>query len=673
MVRTILTTLLVTLLLSTPAARPCYAQTDPPISKEAWIATLGKLAGQDPDSYRVIRQFTLQDDDLVYNALREGWSQIKDRAVRMNLVTSILQGKVQSQDSVESAPEINPHFLDIVALQLNEPKSAADGPPGQPGYAQLQMLNEAEGIALQPVPDAAAFAAWRSTITAREVRAVLAEGAGRVVSALKGGNAERTLRTLTLLRRLTYYTGISTSSNNGVITRSATAGGLVLVRREALLAAGLTAVLGRLLRAENPELVLARLRPEDDALAALEPEMKRELPRVLRRPHAPVAPAIIFRQDDVPELLTAYKGDWAADEMAALLLRDANAGTHSAEVVNAIDGPRSPRIIPTLIAIVEADEKRPAGNNPYLSTLLKAAQLPFDPSDDSVLRVGMWWRIWWHDNRGRFGRDARNLAIPHISARQQEFVADPPEIASARRRVERVSIGADDERSYWLIGPGWRPTAALSDEDKDAIARSGLTKFSAANHELPGLVVAVTDADTDDPACLDTWLDVSDALGRSYFIALVKRPKWPGFTADAWLTEHSARVLPHPGITTEALVDQVVRQMALNAAVDPDRVFLVGVGTAGSAAYACALRKETPFRGFCLLSAPYRTAVLPQSLAPKGRKFYIGLGLEGRGGLDALAESGMSLARSGAVVKMEKVVGGREVDGVREAIRWLTR
>ena len=153
------------------------------------------------------------------------------------------------------------------------------------------------------------------------------------------------------------------------------------------------------------------------------------------------------------------------------------------------------------------------------------------------------------------------------------------------------------------------------------------------------------DGDTSDNSLLDSWLDVSDALDRRYYLAIAIRPRWNEKLADRWLTRKDRAEVPGAAFTTEAFAEQIVRQMALNAAIDPDHVFLVAEGQ-GHGGHACALQKETVFRGFCLFSAPFRSTLLPPLSAAKNRRFFLALGMEGQGGADTLAVAAESLLNS---------------------------
>ena len=57
--------------------------------------------------------------------------------------------------------------------------------------------------------------------------------------------------------------------------------------------------------------------------------------------------------------------------------------------------------------------------------------------------------------------------------------------------------------------------------------------------------------------------------------------------------------------------------------IDPQRVFLHGAADSGLAAYACSLTETTPFRGFYIHDAPFRSTQLPALTHAKGRRYFL--------------------------------------------------
>ena len=354
-----------------------------------------------------------------------------------------------------------------------------------------------------------------------------------------------------------------------------------------------------------------------------------------------------------------------------LLQKNAESPRPDYSLTNALQAMRSPRLIPALIGVMDIPQNQSPGFNPYENILRQFAQIRGMGMGSDRGHDSLWWRVWWHDNKKQYPAEIQKLPIPRFrKTAAPEF--DSPAALAPRPRLEQVFVSQDENRSYWLIGATAPPPVPLSQRDKTAIANSGLKKLAAVKQDRPGLLVVLSDADTADPAILDTWLDVSDALGGRYFIAVAIRPRWNDATSGRWLTQPERSLAPTAAFTTETFAADIARQVESNVALDPDRIFLIAEGKSGSAGLACALQKTTTFRGFCLLSASFRSALLPPLAAAKGRRFFLALGLVGHGGTDALAGAAEPLLKQrAAVVQSERIKSGSLQDGIQQGIRWL--
>lgn len=332
---------------------------------------------------------------------------------------------------------------------------------------------------------------------------------------------------------------------------------------------------------------------------------------------------------------------------------------------------RNPRVIPTLIGLLDLNDSRRIGFNPFENVLRQITRVGWNGTDTERTHDSVWWRLWWHDNKKQYPAEVQKLPIPNFHKVKTDSLESAHPVAS-RRRLERVLVSEDPKRAYWLLAPGWVPSLPMTDAEKSAVANSGLKRLAAVKEDRPGLIVVLQDGDADEPSLLDPWLDVADALDRRYYVAVAIRPRWNEKAAGQWLTQKDRAAFPMAQFSTEAFAEQIVQQLKLNVSLNPDHIFLVAEGKAGTAGYACALQKSTAFQGFCLLSAPLRTTLLPPLPAAKNRRFFLALGIEGMGGTDSLAAAAEPLLKQqGAQIQAERVKSGSIADGVQHAVRWL--
>ena len=101
------------------------------------------------------------------------------------------------------------------------------------------------------------------------------------------------------------------------------------------------------------------------------------------------------------------------DLIAGLLQKSAESKTPDFTLVNAVQGFHNPRLIPTLIGLLEAMDTTRPGFNPYDNTLRQLTQIPWNGSMADREHDGLWWRIWWHDNKKRYAPEVQKVSIPH--------------------------------------------------------------------------------------------------------------------------------------------------------------------------------------------------------------------------------------------------------------------
>ena len=663
---------------------PALAQDKAQEARRGWVDRL--MSPPQPIERRSMMQELFQlPADTLFAVVKEAWPRIKDLNVRSDIERFYLQGAYFGNTGPILRTR-DAHILDMLDLIiLEEPPPAANGKADQPDYLKAQAFQEARSMALQPLKDVEEYKAWRKTTGEKSISEMIAENSRRAVKELNGATTERRLELLKLFAGLRYWSGTSAGSNNGVTFYKHTAEGTTAIRRAAMLDAGFVLALGSLLNAKNPPEIrigalrcMAKYAPDDDALQPFEKDLQRELPALVESAKSEQVPGVppvnAISTGDCAILLTGFSTDWSADLTAKLLRKGLEGGPPDFSITNELQHMHNPRLIPTLIGIIDTPSPFGSGYNPYENILNQLTRAGIgNGMGRPVVHDSLWWRVWWHDNKKNFPPDVQKIPIPTL----RRTGATPTVSASStstRNRLERVFVSEDERRSYWLISANVPPPVRMSEQAKEAIGNSGIRPLAAVKQERAGLIVALTDEDASDPAVIDQWLDVSDALDRRYYVAVVIRPRWPGVPVGRWLLSKDRSTAPLADFTTETFVDEIARQVESNIAIDPERVYLAAGGTAGTAAYACAFQSATPFRGFCLLSSPFRAALLPPPFAAKGRRFFIGLGLTGATGGDSLAAAAEPLlTRHSAKVRVQHVKDGSLTNGIREGVDWLER
>ena len=199
---------------------------------------------------------------------------------------------------------------------------------------------------------------------------------------------------------------------------------------------------------------------------------------------------------------------------------------------------------------------------------------------------------------------------------------------SLRRERKLVSIGGDSKRDYWFITSGLllkrKPAAKSTAKTGAAFPAAPPADFSdipAAGR--PGLLVVLSDGGA---GGADTryWQNlVGKNFGGKYLAAVAVAPQFREKQNPRWLTKTERGNAKTAAFTTETLAAQIVKDVESKYPVNPARVFLIGAGAGGQAAYACSLQAATPFRGFALVGSAFHPANLPPFTLAKGRRYYL--------------------------------------------------
>jgi predicted esterase len=301
-------------------------------------------------------------------------------------------------------------------------------------------------------------------------------------------------------------------------------------------------------------------------------------------------------------ILGAVKSAWASDLLFNMLMED-YPSSDSWIFLQALSTATDPHLIPKMIALLEADDSQDTAQ------LLNIALRKLTGSKIDRMHDGGWWHIWWDRNKTDFSEDVQAIPYPRVMVRKS-IEANGFFI---RRRAELHLLDDDPQRAYWLLCPAYiAPTTAQN----GPVAPPRKPSF--------GLIVGLADGVGNGEDLTDFWQEaIQKSLKDGYFVALPIAPKWSAKQPAAWLTQQSLAQVKEARFSTETFLHDVVKDVEGRYPIDPSRLFLHGVGDGGLAAYACSLNDNTPFKGFYVLSAPFKTAQLPALTHAKGRRYVI--------------------------------------------------
>ena len=203
-----------------------------------------------------------------------------------------------------------------------------------------------------------------------------------------------------------------------------------------------------------------------------------------------------------------------------------------------------------------------------------------------------------------------------------------------------------------------------------------------APERRPGLLVVLTDSMEAIEEQKTRWQEIAaQAFDGKYLIAIARSPQSDLKQAPLWPVNSNQKTGTSGDLTTENLVAAVVRDAEAKYPVNPDRVFLAGVGPeGGGAAYACSLESRTPFHGFLLLDSPFRAARLPPLASAKNRRYYLLHHRQNRKTPFFIATAAQSaLSKAGAAVQLMEYPAlpdkapSLDSDALAAALRWLQK
>lgn len=464
----------------------------------------------------------------------------------------------------------NPHMLEILDMGASDTNASV-------AYQAYDML---QNFAYRNfINDPAAYRTWRDRVKGKPLEDIVIEGCKAFVEQYtRADDVERT-SLLNILMRLEFG---ETSA-------------LARVRRQAALDAGILTGLEKALAPPvpiNPTVIyiVRNLQPDEAFVKrAVLPLTTKNSPQYIRYAAA--------------SILGAVKSAWASDLLFNMLMDD-YPSSDSWIFLQALSTATDPHLIPKMIALLEADDSQDTGQ------ILGLALRRLTGNKVDRMHDGGWWHIWWDRNKTEFPEDVQALPFPKVTVRKS-LESNGFYI---RRRAELHLLGDDPQRAYWLLCPAYiSPTTAQAGPP---VAPPRKPTF--------GLIVALADGAGNGEDLTDFWQDaIQKSLKDGYFVALPIAPKWSARQPTAWITRQNIAQVKEARFSTEAFLDDIVKDVKERYPIDPSRLFLHGVGEGGLAAYTCSLNDTTQFKGFYILSSPFKTAQLPSLTHAKGRRYLI--------------------------------------------------
>lgn len=216
----------------------------------------------------------------------------------------------------------------------------------------------------------------------------------------------------------------------------------------------------------------------------------------------------------------------------------------------------------------------------------------------------------------------------------------------------QLTAGKDPDKRYFLIG-----------ESQGSAPESGY-----------GLLLVLPGGDGGEGFHPFVKRIYKHATPPGFLVAQLVAVKW----ATQKLVWPSGRLrVPGQKFTTEEFIDAVITDVKVQQRIDPRRVFVLAWSSSGPAAYAAALRAETPITGAFIAMSVFYPANLDMAGA-QGQRFYLYHSPGDKVCRFVMARSAETLlGRKGAVVKLTEYEGGHGFTSssvwpdIRAGLAWL--
>ena len=237
---------------------------------------------------------------------------------------------------------------------------------------------------------------------------------------------------------------------------------------------------------------------------------------------------------------------------------------------------------------------------------------------------------------------------------------------------------ADDARSLPPIDIANVPAEerfADDDEDKRYFLIGGKTEPGESKKPYRLLVVLPGGDGSADfhPFVCRIW---KHALDESYLVVQLVAKEWTPGQAEkiVWPTEKSP--WPDMRFSTETFIESVIKDVKKTHPIDKNHITLLAWSSGGPAAYAEALKPETPITGTFVAMSVFKSNQLPNLENAKDRSFYILHSPQDFIPIRMAQEARDQLTENGARAKLQTYEGGHGWRGdvfgmVRTGIEWL--
>lgn len=361
-------------------------------------------------------------------------------------------------------------------------------------------------------------------------------------------------------------------------------------------------------------------------------------------------------------IATIFKGRWAVDglvqRMTEALRSPGDASQVFSVAADALAQIGDPQAIPSLIAIIEADERydlrKQAGRYIGGTALAHWAKDVDAPSEQDAA----FWRNWWEQSRRRVEEPAASMDIPTISLDEQTVQLARVRLAGeapAIMLVQESFADGNPDKHYFLIGP--RPGQ----------------KQPANGYKLV-LILPGGDGSADfHPWCKRI---VENALPQGYVGVQLVAPVWTS-DSDRRVWPIRQQHIDSVQFTTEDFIGKVVKEVRARIAINERYVFTLGWSSGGPPIYSMSLQPDSVITGTFVAMSVFKPEQLPSLDAAKGCAYYILHSPDDWIPFDKFPKvAERTLREHGARVKLQTYQGGHgwtddPFGNIRRGIEWL--
>jgi predicted esterase len=593
---------------------------------DTWLRQLNGLKQTDwLVAYQTGRRLAALPPEEGFAFLTEIWGKIGEVGTRQQLLKAWYGN--------------HPRLLDALDLGMNDPS------PQVQSWAQnyLQQLTLRDFT-----EDIQAYKQWRAATRGKPLAEVVVESVRQFVADIAKAEGKEAQKRAELFAR-----NCSDVFYNVPAARNAAidAGLVTIIERWVVASGERKAGRNSVQLAAEGLRALARLNaPEADLRRIAVPLLSKDRPVELRTAAV--------------ESLTRKDFPWATDVLIDALKRsldedDRNFRVVASPIAIALAEIGDPKVIPTMIAVVDADNTYDTVYGVGSFGLGRLTGVSYDQSHD-----GAWWHGWWEKNKERYPAAVQALEIPKFpkrarrtgtKAERNDPLADVADVSALDLRA-----GGDAKKRYSLIQRegaktppgGFKLLIILPGGDGSA----NFLPFVRRIHK--------------------------NVLDEDWLIAQAVAPKWDArqFNQVVWPTDKTPYAAAK--FSTEEFIEAIiadVRSRPATAKLDPKRIFLLGWSSGGPPCYAMMLRKATPVTGaFIAMSVFWPETILSLEDA-KGKAFYLLQSPDDNVTPMRHAEAAeKALGKADAKVRLQRYDGGHGWHGdvwqmLGDGIEWLDR